>query len=393
MEVKRAMRISYDTIIVGGGVIGCSIAYQLARQGQKVVVLERGRLAAEASAAAGGMLGAQTEMEAAGPLFELGRRSRALFPQLAEELQELTGISIGLIREGLLYLARTEAEEHDLKARMGWQQKAGESGSWLTTREAIRMEPMLNPAFRGALYLQEDGQIDAPLLALALAKAAAALGTVLREYAQVTQLIADGGKVTGVMTGEGAIYADHVIVAAGTWSGALLGQIGLELPVYPVKGECFSVLTHSPILQRTVFTHGCYLVPKAGGRLLVGATVKEHSYDRKVSLEGLTSLAERAKQLVPVIGEAEWEKAWSGLRPQTPDGLPYLGRVQGYDGLVVATGHYRNGILLSPLTGKLIAQMVVTHNDSDASLEPYADWLAACSPFREASCRKELQAH
>ncbi|HEY1216692.1 MAG TPA: FAD-dependent oxidoreductase, partial [Bryobacteraceae bacterium] len=222
------------------------------------------------------------------------------------------------------------------------------------------------------LYLPDDGQVEAPLLAQAFAQAARMLGANVQEFAQVQRLLTEQGKVVGVMTSDGPIYGDRVIVASGTWSGQLLAGVGIELPVYPVKGECFSVLTQKPVLSKTLFTPGCYIVPKAGGRLLVGATAQPGSYDRKVSLAGLAELMERAKLLMPSIGEAEWEKAWSGLRPQTPDGLPYIGKVPEVEGLYAAYGHYRNGILLSPITGKAMADLILgedSEQEADNQLE------------------------
>ncbi|MFC5446977.1 glycine oxidase ThiO [Paenibacillus aestuarii] len=348
----------HHVLIVGGGVIGCAIAYYLAKRGQAVTVLERGRAGAEASAAAGGMLGAQSEMEDTGPLFQWARRSRGMFPQLARELKDLTGIDIGLVREGLLNVALSDAQEEELRAREKLQCAAGEPAEWLSAAAAARLEPALSQDVRGALYLPEDGQVEAPLLAQAFAQAARLLGANVQEFAHVQGLLIEQGRAVGVMTSEGPLYSERVVVASGAWSGTLLAGIGVELPVFPVKGECFSVITPQPVLRKTLFTPGCYIVPKAGGRLLVGASVVPGSYDRKVSLAALAELMERAKQLMPAIGQAEWERAWSGLRPQTLDGLPYIGRVPGCDGLYAACGHYRNGILLSPITGKVVADMV-----------------------------------
>ncbi|NQX70022.1 glycine oxidase ThiO [Paenibacillus alba] len=388
------MKQTKEVIIVGGGVIGASIAYYLAKRGQSVTLLERSRLGTEASAAAAGMLGAQSEMEDTGPLFQWARHSRAMFPKLSEELKSLTGIDIGLVREGLLNVALSDDQELELRAREKLQRAAGERAQWLSAAAAAALEPALSGATRGALYLPDDGQVEAPLLAAAFAQAARLLGAEVREFAQVQALLTERERVIGVMTSEGPLLSDHVIVAAGTWSGQLLAGIGAKLPMYPVKGECFSVLTQKQELRKTLFTLGCYIVPKAGGRLLVGATVVPHSYDRKVSLAGLAELMDRARQLMPALGAAEWEKAWSGLRPQTADGLPYIGRVPGYGGLYAACGHYRNGILLSPITGKVIAELVlgemagIQQGELELGMEP---WLDAFSPDLSAASRRIRQ--
>lgn len=148
-------------------------------------------------------------------------------------------------------------------------------------------------------------------------------------------------------------------MTSGAWTARLLRNLGVRLPVYPVKGELFSVLSRRPLLNATLFSEGCYIVPKKGGRIIVGATMCEHSYDRFVSFEGIRMLMEKAKRLLPSIAEAEWETAWAGLRPQTPDGLPYMGEHPEIRGLYAAAGHFRNGILLSPLTGKWMADLVL----------------------------------
>ncbi|NOV01546.1 glycine oxidase ThiO [Paenibacillus planticolens] len=386
------MKHTSDVIVVGGGVIGASIAYYLAKNGQSVTLLERSRLGTEASAAAAGMLGAQSEMEDTGPLFQWARQSRAMFPKLSEELKSLTGIDIGLVREGLLNVALSDVQEQELRAREKLQRAAGERAEWLSAAAAASLEPALSTATRGALYLPEDGQVEAPKLAAAFAQATRVLGAKLQEFAQVQGLLTERERVIGVMTAEGPLYGGSVVVAAGTWSGRLLAGSGIDLPVYPVKGECFSVLTEKRELHKTLFTPGCYIVPKAGGRLLVGATVVPNSYDRKVSLAGLAELMARAKQLMPAIGAAEWEKAWSGLRPQTPDGLPYIGKVPMYEGLFAACGHYRNGILLSPITGKAIAHLLLGE-DMELDLQAFSPDLSGASKRTEGQQLKGEELH
>src|SRR5690606_10119481 len=148
------------------------------------------------------------------------------------------------------------------------------------------------------------------------------------------------------------------IVAGGAWSGHILQQAGVELDVYPVKGECLSVKTSQPIVEKTIFSHGCYFVPKVGGRTIIGATMKANTFNEDVSIEGIYNLLDRAKKIIPSIVESRWEKTWAGIRPQTGDGLPYLGEHPEIKGLFIATGHFRNGILLSPITGVLIADLV-----------------------------------
>jgi glycine oxidase len=353
------MKSHYDVAIIGGGVIGGSIAYQLAKRGSKVVLLEKDRLASQSSQAAAGMLGAQVELGTeVGPLFELAVKSRAMFRELTGELKDISGIDFGFVDKGMLKVAFEPEQVAEFQEIIDAQQKMGQPVEWMNTTEVIAREPEISGEILGGMYIPGDGQVSAPELSLAFAKSAAALGAEIREHTEVLSLVLEQGSVKGVVTAEETISCDKVVICAGAWSGILLKPMGIDLPVYPVKGECFSVLTHKPLITSTVFSHGCYMVPKRGGRLVVGATMKEHTYDRKVSFDGLATLVERAKRLLPQIREAEWEKAWAGIRPQTGDGMPYLGEHGDWKGLLFATGHFRNGILLSPITGCLIADLI-----------------------------------
>ncbi|AXN41155.1 glycine oxidase ThiO [Peribacillus butanolivorans] len=361
------MNSIYDAIIVGGGVIGGSIAYQLAKRGKKVLLLEKDRLASKASSAAAGMLGAQSELESDNPLFTLARQSRGMFPALSEELKDISGIDIELVNKGMFKVALTSEQESDLKNMIKIQQKAGLEAEWFTTAEIRKKEPLLSDEIRGAMYIPKDGQVSASRLSLAFTKSAAARGADIKEYVHVSDLIIENACVRGVVTNIGEFFSENVIVASGAWSNFLLEKAGVKLDTYPVKGECFSVLTNRPLLEKTIFSHGCYLVPKVGGRIIVGATVKAHTFEQKVSIEGISTLIEKATHLLPALKETEWEKAWAGIRPQTGDGLPYFGEHPAYNGLFIATGHFRNGILLSPITGVLIADIVERKANSEWS--------------------------
>ncbi|MUK87526.1 glycine oxidase ThiO [Ornithinibacillus sp. L9] len=348
----------YDAIIVGGGINGGSIAYSLAKRGKKVLLLEKDRLGSKSSNAAAGMLAAQAELNEDGPLFQLAKKSRAMFPLLAEEIKELSGIDIELVNKGMYKIALSEEEEHQYKQIIDIQRQTGELAEWITGEEVRRREPSLSEAITGAVYIEKDGQVSAPKLTLGFLKAAAALGVEIKEYTEVLSFHVEKGKIAGVKTNSGNFESETVIVAGGAWSQKILSEADVKLKTYPVKGECFSVLTHQPLINGTIFSHGCYLVPKKGGRLLVGATVKPNTFDQTVTVDGIGSLMEKAKKIVPSIVNAEWEKAWAGIRPQTSDSLPYLGEHPNYKGLFIATGHFRNGILLSPITGEMISNLI-----------------------------------
>jgi len=352
------MQETVDVVIVGGGVIGCSIAYHLSARGIRVRMLERNRIASEASSAAAGMLAAQAEFIESASLFEYARQSRTMFSSLAAELQDLSGIEVGLVQEGLLRIATSEEDVIRYHAQAEIQQQRGESVQWLSAAEAITMEKALANDIYGALYLEQDHQVMAPSLSLAYVKAASGLGADIREYTEVQALIREGSKIVGVRTHDGILRCHQVILASSIWSQSLLRGIGYELPLYPVKGECIAVRTNAPLIRRTVYTDNCYIVPKANGELYIGATVTPHTFNRQVTVGGILALMEAAERLFPSIRGAEWSRTWSGLRPQTPHGLPYMGIHPELEGLMIAAGHYRNGILLSPMTGVVMADLI-----------------------------------
>lgn len=352
------MNKTYDAIIIGGGVNGGAIAFNLAKRGRKVLLLEKDQLASKASGAAAGMLGAQAELDGEGPLFQLARTSRSMFSGLADELKMMSGIDIELMNKGMLRLALTDREQQEHYRISKIHKQHGEFAEMLTGEEARKKEPALSDEVMGAMYLDKDGQVAAPQLALGFLRSASALGAVIKEYVEVHSFYFSTGKITGVATNEGDFMSANVVVTGGAWSEKLLKKTGLQLETYPVKGECFSVLTETPLLSSTIFTQNCYLVPKKDGRIIVGATVIPNTFNEQVTIEGLSFLMEKAKKLVPSISQCEWERAWTGIRPHTADGLPYLGEHPDYKGLFIATGHFRNGILLSPITGEVMTDLI-----------------------------------
>lgn len=366
-----------DAVIVGGGVIGSSIAYYMAKRGLKPLLIEKNRIAGEASGAAAGMLAAQAEMEEDGPLYKLARLSRALFPDLAVQLRELTGIDIALMRRGMLKVAQTDEQAERLRTAIAFQRESGEETNWLDGGEARAREPALSEQIVGAADIPGDGQLSAPSLTLAFAQAAVALGAEVREHCEALRLItepipgSERARVVGVETDAGTVKSDRIVATSGVWSGRLLERAGIRLPLYPVKGELFSVLSRRPLINSTIFAESVYVVPKGGGRLIVGATMLPHRFDRAASLGGLHRLMEQAQAVLPGIAETEWERAWTGIRPQTPDGLPYIGPFERYEGLYAAAGHFRNGILLSPITGQTVADLIARGDTAGTGLEPF----------------------
>jgi glycine oxidase len=371
MEMNKVEN-SFDVAIIGGGINGSSIAYQLSKMGKKVIIIEKERLACQSSGAAAGMLAAQAELEQDGPLYQLALKSQAMFSTLSSELFECTGIDIEFVQKGMLKIAETEEIALKIKKQVTFQRNWDPNIKWLDSKEVREMEPSLSPGVCGGMYLPNDGHVQSAKLSLAFAKAAVRFGAEIRENTEVLSFVNENGQVKGVKTTNGVIHSEQVVIATGAWATELMRESGLNISVYPVKGECFSVMTEKPILNTTIFSDKrCYLVPKRNGEIYIGATMIEDTFDNKVTLGGIATLIERATLLVPQIKEAAWERVWSGIRPQTGDGIPYIGEHPRWKGLFVAAGHFRNGILLSPITGKLVADLLGDRLLDQTLLSPF----------------------
>lgn len=358
-----------DVVVVGGGVIGCAIAYYLAKRGARVTVLERDLIGSHASSAAAGILGAQVEMAEPGPMSELCMKSRSMFPDLASELYRLTGIDIELIRAGVLRIAWDEGEAATLRERGTWQRDHGETADWWDRDRVRSVEPAVSDRIEGALYISGDFHVSSSRLTRAFSYAAELLGAELIERCEVTALHAEKDRVERVESDRGTFRAEHVVLAAGAWSGSLAGKLGLRLPVVPIKGESLAVYPRRELFERTLFSEGCYLVPKADGRVIVGATERAGDFSGWVTMDAIRQLTSEAVRLVPELADSTFIRAWSSVRPGSPDGLPYIGRFGKYRNLLVATGHFRNGILLSPITGQRITELIEGEEVPD--LEPF----------------------
>jgi glycine oxidase len=354
--------------IIGGGVIGCSIALRLAQAKVQVTILERALPGAEASSAAGGILGAQAESEGDGAFFDLCLESRARYPAFAAELEAISGISVGYLRCGLFDVAFTHEDADKLSATVAAQKKKGLNAELLNGDRARELEPALSPRAVAAASFPDDHQVDNRLLVSALSVAAAKLGVTFRTGV-VRGIAREGDRCVGVELEGEELRADAVVVAAGAWTG-LVGGLGVPVQaVRPAKGQMVCLKTRAPILQRVLFAHGRYVIPRADGRVIAGSTVEFAGYDKTVSARGLSSILEVALELCPALADAAVIETWAGLRPFTEDHLPILGRGP-LEGLFLASGHYRNGILLAPITGELIADCVLG-KQPDVDLSPF----------------------
>ncbi|MBX5492458.1 MAG: glycine oxidase ThiO [Chloroflexi bacterium] len=350
---------SPDVAIVGGGIIGCAIAWHLARAGARVTVVERGQVGAEASSAAAGMLAPLAEGITPGPFLDLLLASLARYPALADALRDEAGIDIELRTDGLLRLALTEQEAGVYRAALEWQRARGLPVQWLSASELRALVPAASPAALGAVLSLAEHQVNAPRLTAALATAAARRGVALLERTPAHGLLRQGQRVTGVRLANRALTAGHVVLAAGAWAGELAAWIDRPVPVAPVRGQMLALRPATPLFAHTLYGPRGYLVPKLDGTVYVGATVEEAGFDCRVTAAGLAQLLELAVRLAPPLADATFVRAWAGLRPGSPDHQPILGPVPGLEGVSLAVGHFRNGILLAPITGELLAQHVL----------------------------------
>jgi glycine oxidase len=362
------MNTTYDVIIVGGGVIGTSIAHYVSKTKKRVLVLEKNTIASGASSAAAGLLGVQAEWETYDPLYDLARKSLNMFSSLATELRETTGVDIGYREKGIYKVACTLKEERHLRQTMAWQQQAGEEAEWLTGEKLREREPSVSLDVIAAVYYPTDGHVLAPELTRAFMLSAARHGTDIREYTDVHRLLIEDKKVIGVETNHGTFYGEQVVVAAGAWSTPFLRLFDETYGTYPVKGVCIAVLSEQPLLDVPIFKEGFYIVPKPNGRYIIGATVIPRSFNQSVEVGDIAELLHKAKELVPKIEYATWDTAWAGLRPQSETNYLYIGKHDEIEGLYACTGHYRNGILLSPISGYMMAELLAG-NESYNNLE------------------------
>ena len=350
-------------MVVGGGIIGLSIARELAVQGVGVALLDRDReKGGDATQVAAGMLAPVGEHEfGEESLLPMNLASAELFPGLAEELETAIGIEVGYRRQGGLHVALDRDEAAVLERMADLQEASGLEPRRLTPSGAREVEPGLSPSVTSALLAPGDGAIDPRLFADALEADAATRGATVVRGGSVNALLRDSGDVVGVETTDGPIESEVVIVATGAETGRLDWLEPGELPpVRPVKGQVVELRVQegAPLCSRPIVTERVYLVPRPDGRLVVGATVEERGWDREVTAGGVHEMLREAYRVLPDLAEAYFLGASAGFRPGTPDNLPIVGRT-GTPGLLLATGHYRNGVLLSPLTGAAVARMVV----------------------------------
>ena len=354
--------------------MGLGIAWRLAQSGCPVTVYDRGEAGRGASWAAAGMLAAAIETEPGEEkLLALTLESQRLWPDFARELHTASGISVGYRDEGTLDVALTRDDAEHLRHKYDFQKGLGLELEWLSGVDVRRREPHLRPGIPGAVLSPRDHQVENRLLGRALAEAARGAGAVLHERCAVREIDIVGERACGVCTDRGHDPAEFVVLAAGAWSREIGGIPPAHLPpVRPIKGQMLAMRMdrEMPLLRHVMWLpRGGYLVPRLDGRLVVGATVEERGFDDTVTAGGLLALIESAWRAVPAIEELPVAETWVGFRPGSRDDAPILGP-SGIDRLVMATGHHRNGILLTPITADLISAYLLSGRLSE-SVRPF----------------------
>jgi glycine oxidase len=358
-----------DVLVIGGGIVGSAIAWRLAKDGLAVTLLEKGEIGRESSWAAGGMLTPVHLADYPPALVDVCGASLALYEPLCREIVAASGVDPEYRVTGLLLLVTDDAGEEAARELEVWKRQRNQPVERLTREEALRAEPKVTPHLRRALRLPDIAQIRNNRMAVALAEGARRKGAEIRPNTPVTGFLRVPGRVNGVKTPRGDIYAGTTILAAGAWSSELLQPLGLDLKVKPIKGQILLAGGSPDFCRHMILDGESYLIPRADGRILVGSTLEDVGFDKSVILETIGDLALRGARLMPELGKLPMVTSWAGLRPATPDRLPYLGKGP-LDGLIVATGHYRNGILLAPITAEIVADLLAGQ-PSSVDLAPF----------------------
>lgn len=359
-----------DILILGAGIIGCSLARELARVVAKVVVLERGCVGAGASSAAAGILAPTFAPVAVDPLTDLCFDSASLYEDWIKSLHEDGAGDMGFRRSGLFDLWLTEEQATHGRMHLPGQMRPGRRAQELSAQDVQRSEPAVAAPTHGGMYYPDDAQVDAAKLTNAVAGVAERAGVVIREREPVMRLTRDGDRISAVHTTRESYRPGIVVLTAGAWSGRLAEELGVSLPTHAVKGQMLMADCRVAPVQTPLYAGEALLVPQTDGRLSLGVTVEPNMCDERVTLEGIRIILDETCAIVPSIRQLPLERAWAGLRPATPDGWPYMGPVPPLHNFWISTGHYRKGILLAPLCAQLMAQSILANHPVEA-LTPF----------------------
>ncbi len=359
--IFMTLNSTQDVVIIGGGIIGLSLAQELALQKLSVTVLDRGQMGQEASSAGAGMLAPRAEMREAGPLAQLLLAGRKIYSEFVRQVSSRSGVGIDFRVSGLLLVALNLEQQVELDRRKQQQIELGLEVQSLSREETLRMERGLNPELLSALHFPEEGYVDNRQLVEALLRVCLQLGVRLIPECEALAVKAEQSKVCGVETTSEFFASERVVVAAGSWSGQIPTGLPYALPVRPARGQMVAVKMPELGLRRIVYGCDAYIVPRKDGRVLLGSTVEWVGYDKRVTLDGVQQITASALSLAPALRSSTFIECWAGLRPFCEGGLPVLGPAE-LGGLYFATGHFRNGLLLAPITAKLLSEVIVTGN-------------------------------
>ena len=364
-----SFRQTTDILIIGGGVIGLTLARQLKLKGiRQITILEKNQSCGmESSNAAAGMLAPQSEADKTDDFFDFCRASRDLYPHFSEQLSSETGVDIELDRSGTLYAAFTENDSAEIRRRYEWQKKAGLNIEYLSAEETRRAEAFISPDVREALFFPNDWQVENRKLLAALRKYCELNQIQIIENVEIKSLVTENGKIVGAKSEDESFHAETVILTTGAWTSLI--KFGENAPssikVKPIRGQMLSYRTAKRLFTKVIYSPRGYLVPRSDGRILVGATVEDVGFDKSLTANGTNFLQSNALEIAPNLVNLEIAESWAGLRPFAADGLPILGEFPEIENLFVATAHYRNGILLAPLTAKILADKIVENISSN----------------------------
>ncbi len=342
-------------VIIGGGVIGLLTAFNLAAEVGQVTLLDRSGLGQESSWAGGGIVSPLYPWRYSPAVTALAHWSQDFYPQLGERLFAATGVDPEVHTTGLYWLDLDDEAE-----ALAWAEREQRPLSAVDISAVHDAVPVMGDGYSRAIYMADVANVRNPRLVKSLKAALQALPNVtIREQCEVAGFLREGERVVGVRTATGELRADQVVLSAGAWSGELLGSLGLALPVEPVKGQMILYKCAADFLSSMVLAKGRYAIPRRDGHILVGSTLEHEGFDKTPTLSALESLKASAVELIPALAQAEVVGHWAGLRPGSPEGIPYIGRVPGFEGLWLNCGHYRNGLVLAPASCQMFADLLL----------------------------------
>lgn len=367
------MTAGRDAVIVGGGIVGLACAYELAKAGASVTLLEYGKTGMQATNAAAGMLAPIIESHGTGPMLDAGVAALRGYPALGAELEAACGFGIELRLDGILKVAFEGGDRSELRTRFEHQRSLGFDIEWLDAAMCRELEPRISERVAAGAFSPTEGGVSNQLLALALERAAIALGADIRQRTPVTGFKTTAGRVTAVRSGDQSFDCGAVVIAAGARSGQIAAKLSAlrddggarlptVLPVRPIRGQMIALGGMTTPIQHIVWGPRGYLVPRANGIVFAGATVEDVGFRRRTTVAGIRAMRSMASALVPQLASAKMHFDWAGLRPGSPDGLPMIGPLPPFDNVIAASGHFRNGILLGPQTGGWIARGITSGN-------------------------------